>query len=293
MQQRSAEWFAARRGRLTASIVGALLGLAPYMTKADAERAFIRELLGAESEFTGNIATDWGVKHEPEAALAYQFETDSTVVPHGFFKLDDWAGMSPDGLIGDDGLVEIKCPFGLRKDESPKFKSIFSEAQAHYYAQVQFQMYVSGRKWCDFYQWAPGGTSLERVKYDPQWAAEYIPVLANMQDKLTALAMDKKSAKPYLDPLTVTIEDEASSFLLDEYDAIVEKEKAAKERKAQILAELREKSGDRNAEIHGRKLTKVSKAGSISYSKVAKDFVPKGTNLEGYRGKPTEYWQLK
>jgi len=293
MEQRTPEWFEARRGRITASIVGALLGLAPYMSKADAVRTFVREFHSAESEFTGNIATDWGVNHEAEALLSYQFETDNSVVPFGFLQLDHWAGMSPDGLIDEDGLVEVKCPFGLRKEEQPKFKSILAGELDHYYAQTQFQMYVGGRKWCDFYQWTPFGTNLERVHYDERWIAEHLPVLTFQHEELLAICNDKKRSKDHLEPLVTVVLDELAGFLVDEYDALARTEADIKARKAAILDELKGFSNGRNADIGGRKLTNVTRAGSISYAKVVKDFVPKGTDLEKYRGKGTKYWQLK
>jgi len=87
--------------------------------------------------------------------------------------------------------------------------------------------------------------------------------------------------------------DELAGFLVDEYDALARTEAEIKARKAAILDELKEFSNGRNADIGGRKLTNVTRAGSISYAKVVKDFVPKGTDLEKYRGKGTKYWQLK
>jgi len=293
MEQRTPEWFEARRGRITASIAGALLGLAPYMTKEEATRSFVRAFHAAESEFTGNIATEWGVNHEAKALLSYSFETDNIVVPFGFIKLDEWAGMSPDGLIGEDGLVEVKCPFGLRNDSDPKFKSIIDGDLPHYYAQVQFQMYVSGRNWCDFYQFTPFGTRLEHVKYDEAWIAEHLQLLAYQYESMISICNDNKLSKDYLQPLVTVITDEIAGFLIDEYDALARTEADIKVRRAAILKELSDMSGGKNADIDGRKLTNVTRAGSIAYAKVVKEFVPKGTDLEKYRGKGTQYWQLK
>jgi len=158
MEQRSQEWFEARRGRITASSVGAILGNSPNATRADVMRRMVREWHGAENEFTGNIATEYGQRNEAGALAEYMMDTGNKVEAVGFITREDWAGASPDGLIGADGLLEIKCPFGLRDAPSPvPFKSLAD--QQHYYDQVQFQLWVTGRDWCAFYQWAPKGTA--------------------------------------------------------------------------------------------------------------------------------------
>ena len=71
MEQRSEEWFKARKGKLTGSNIGAALGVNPWKTPEDLIRQMVREYHGAESEFTGNIATEHGTLHEPLAILDY------------------------------------------------------------------------------------------------------------------------------------------------------------------------------------------------------------------------------
>jgi predicted phage-related endonuclease len=70
MEQRSAEWHAARVGKITASRVGAILGNSPYKTRDDVMREMVREALGAELEFTGNVATEYGTANEINAMHA-------------------------------------------------------------------------------------------------------------------------------------------------------------------------------------------------------------------------------
>ena len=67
MEQRSPEWFEARKSKVTGSMVGAILGINPWSTPEDAMRTMVRSHFGAESEFTGNIATEYGVINEPNA----------------------------------------------------------------------------------------------------------------------------------------------------------------------------------------------------------------------------------
>src|SRR5690625_4431335 len=162
MKQQTKEWHKARVGKLTASRAGAALGVNPWQKPDDLIRAMVREYHGAEPEFSGNVATQWGHNHEPLAVLDYMSETGVNVVEAGFYihPEHDWLGASPDGFVGEDGLLEIKCPFSLR--DGGVFKKL--EEQLHYYAQIQVQMACTGREWTDFYQWAPHSTSVERVE---------------------------------------------------------------------------------------------------------------------------------
>ena len=117
MEQRSAEWFAARLNRVTGSAIGAILGLSPFATPADVMRRMVREYHGQESEFKGNVATEYGQQNEQNAIADYEMQSGNKVQECGFFVHPDfeWLGASPDGLIGDDGLIEVKCPYGKHK----------------------------------------------------------------------------------------------------------------------------------------------------------------------------------
>jgi len=285
MEQRSEEWFEARRGRVTASLVGGLLGLAPYMKPQEAFRALGRSVHGLSSEFEGNIATEYGTANEPLACAAYEMETGNTVEHVGFVPLDVWAGASPDGLIGEDGLLEIKCPFGKRKDESPEFAS--AADQPHYFAQMQFQMLCTGRTWCDFYQWSPHGSRLERVEFDGDWVAESAPILKEIWEK--AQASDKAE---FDGPLRAQFDTPEAARLVAEYDDLRDAIDNAKDKQKDILARMVEMSGEKNAVIAGRNLTLTKRAGAISYAKAIKELLP-NADLEPYRGKPSQFWGLK
>lgn len=285
MEQRSEEWFAARRGRLTGSMVGAALGVAPYQTKDDCFRALVRDMHGMPSEFHGNIATEYGTNMEDQARTAYELETGNTVEPASFVEHEDWSGASPDGYILDEGLVEIKCPFSKRKDEKPEFASLAD--QPHYFAQVQVQLFVTGREWCDFYQWAPNGSRLERIKYDGAWCNENIP-------RLKAFWMKARFADPadFEGPKRKIVDTPESERLIAEYDELSEAIENAMSRKRDILARLVEMSGSVDAVVSGRNLTLVKRQGAVSYAKALKEIAP-DADLEPYRGKPSESWQLK
>lgn len=286
MEQRTQEWLDARKGRVTASIVGAILGHAPYMKREDALRRMVRDHFGAESEFNGNPATDWGVANESGAIAEFTMETGLTVEPAPFVPYEDWAGASPDGYVSDGSLIEIKCPYSLRNSVLPVFKEC--KDQPHYYDQVQFQLLSTGKKGCHFYQWAPGGTKHEYIALDPQWVAENVVTLkAFYGDFLKAI----EEPSSYLEPKRVAIDTPEAVRLIGEYDDLVDAMEQAKARQSEIIERLSILSEGRNAVIAGRNFTLTSRAGSISYAKAFKELVP-DADLEKYRGKETEFWRL-
>jgi len=157
MQQRSAEWFTARLGRVTASRVadviartknGPSASRSSYMAELICER-----LTGAQAERFTNAAMQWGTDVEPAARDAYAFLHDADVTEIGFVphpSIED-SGASPDGLVGDDGLVEIKCPA-----TATHLDYLLTQAvPAKYVTQMQWQMACTGRAWCDFASFDP------------------------------------------------------------------------------------------------------------------------------------------
>jgi putative phage-type endonuclease len=288
MIQGSDEWHAARRGRVTASTVGAILGLSPYQTRADVLRAMVRASLGAEPEFTGNVATEHGNFHEEGARVEFEMETGLTVEKCGFFPHpeEDWLGASPDGLIGTDGLWECKSPYGLRNDPDPVFKPLWE--LPHYYAQCQIQMHCTGRTHCHFYQWTPHASRTEIVYISPGWLNENLPILRQFYaEYLDAL----KDPSEHLAPLRLVVDTPAAHKAIQEWDELKEQIELLEERKKDLLAELVEMGKGRDAIIAGRKLTKVEKAGSVSYAKVVKEKLP-DLDLTPWTGKPSEYWKI-
>jgi len=155
--QGSVEWKQLRLGRVTASRVSDIVAKtksgysasrANYAAQLIAER-----LTGTPAESFTNAAMQHGTETEPEARDAYCFYQGVTVeqvafVPHQ--KIDQ-AGCSPDGLVGDDGLVEIKCP-----QTATHLETLLGQAvPAKYETQMQFQMACTGRQWCDFVSYDP------------------------------------------------------------------------------------------------------------------------------------------
>ena len=295
VQQRTPEWHAQRAGRITGSRVGAILGLSPWQKADDVLREMVREHHGAEPEFAGNPATDWGNRHETRALLCFMRETGLQVEQCGFFAYGDRMGASPDGLTSDGGVLELKAPYSLRK--GGEFKPLAE--QPHYEAQVCMEMLATGRKHAYFAQYrAPYGDPLshdyvqeavhiERVEFDAGWIDSVLPELDLFYKRLIA-ELDNPD---HLAPLRVSIDTPEAGLLLTELDALRQRQKEDAEREKAIIAQLVAQAGGVNADVCGRKLTLVKRAGAISYAKALQELAP-GADLERWRGKASESWRL-
>lgn len=228
LEQRSEEWFEARRGIVTASVVGSLISVGPPAAESvacpkcgapprcpctsltskkptpmrglhdarlaaaaylppvygvadnDTSRGLVASLVaerltghGDDSAFMSNDM--WrGVVEEPRAVERYAETTGADVTTCGLMIRDDWGfsiGYSPDGLVGDDGLLEVKAP----RAKNQILTVISGEVPAYNIAQIQCGLLVSGRKWLDFIPWY-GGLPLwtKRVYPDPAWQAAIV-----------------------------------------------------------------------------------------------------------------------
>lgn len=156
-EQGSADWFAIRLGKVTASRVSDVIARTksgPSASRANYAAQLIAERLSGEvAESFSNFAMQWGTDQEPDARLAYEFRTDAEVeqiafVPHPTIEM---SGASPDGLVGADGLVEIKCPNTATHLET----LITGTIPGKYETQMLWQMACTGRQWCDFVSYDP------------------------------------------------------------------------------------------------------------------------------------------
>lgn len=149
--QRSEAWFKEREGKLTASTFGQACGLGP-----GSRQQLWRKMMGLEPAFEGNSATDWGTESEPKALQAYASSRIVDIETVGFIAHPElkWLGGSPDLLADNDGMGEIKCPFG---------QEIYPDVPAYYMAQMQGLMEITGRAWCDFIVWTPQRMSVRRI----------------------------------------------------------------------------------------------------------------------------------
>jgi len=157
VEQGTPEWHQLRLGKVTASRVADILAktkTGPSASRSNylIELALQRVTKALEESYT-NSAMEWGIQTEPQARVAYEVKTNNFVDQVAFIDHPTIAnfGCSPDGLVGSDGLIEIKCPnsathWSYIKDNAPPNK---------YFIQMQAKMAVTGAKWCDFVSFDP------------------------------------------------------------------------------------------------------------------------------------------
>lgn len=202
LEQRSEEWFLERAGKVTASRIADVMARVKSGGYGASRANYMAELLVERltekpTERYTNAAMQWGTDTEPLARAAYEFQTENEVKEVGFVLHPTIknAGASPDGTIGSDGLIEIKCP------QTSAHLDFFLDGKIpqKYMLQMQFQMACTGRKWCGF------------VSFDPS-----LP--ANLQMKIVRVERDNA--------LIAEIEDEVTKFLaeLDDKEAQLRKQ---------------------------------------------------------------------
>lgn len=178
-EQRSPEWFAARLGKVTASKVADVIAKTKTGYSASREnymaQLICERMTGQKQESYTNAAMEWGTETEPLARAAYEGFKDVLVdevgiIDHPFLPM---CAASPDGLVSDDGMVEIKCP-----NTATHFDTLLTEKMpSKYLPQVQWQMACANRLWVDFVSFdprAPEGLQLfvTRIERDDKYILE-------------------------------------------------------------------------------------------------------------------------
>jgi putative phage-type endonuclease len=158
IEQGSEEWKIARLGHVTASNMADVMskgkgnseaiGRYKYKVRLVAER-----LTQTAAESFSNAAMEWGIEQEQFACIEYESRLETFVDKTGFWlhPTIQWLGVSPDRLVGDDGLIEVKCP----NTTTHLGYWLENKIPADYYKQIQCQLWVTGRKWCDFVSYDP------------------------------------------------------------------------------------------------------------------------------------------
>jgi len=191
IEQRTTKWFEARLGKVTASRVADVV--ARTRTGWSASRAgYLNQLLA--ERLTGLVGPSpvtavmqWGIDHEDEARLAYQFRRDTDVAIGGFVPHPEIerSGASPDGLIGADGLVEFKCPATTTHLSTLLDRAVPDRHQL----QVLWQLACTGRDWCDYVSYDPrlpesARLFIARVERDDQRIVDLEGMVSDFLDEL-------------------------------------------------------------------------------------------------------------
>lgn len=197
-EQRTDEWFAARLGKVTASRVADLMATTKtgYAASRDNLMAqlVIERLTNHQQESYTNASMQWGTEQEPFARAAYEIATGQMVDECGFVPhptIAD-AGASPDGLVGAEGLVEIKCPNTAGMIDALLTQTV----PGKYNTQMQMQMACTGRAWCDYVVFDPRMPAkaqlfIKRVPRDPDFIkkmeTEIVKFLGELDAKVNQL----------------------------------------------------------------------------------------------------------
>lgn len=212
--QGSEDWLAQRRGMVTASVVGQLV---TSKTIKPADNDYSRALTAL---LVAERITDWtdpvyvsddmlrGHEDEPRAIEAYSEWHGVTVDSVGFMIRDDWGfriGYSPDGLVGDDGLVEVKSPRA-----KTHLRTILSgEVPDRHMAQLQAGLLVSGRKWIDFISYCGGMPMwVKRVEPDEHWFDAIVAAVSQFEETAAEMVAAYRQATDGLPQTERVIEQE-------------------------------------------------------------------------------------
>jgi putative phage-type endonuclease len=191
IEQGTDAWRALRVGKVTASRVADIVrrtktgystSRANYLAELIAEK-----LTGVPAPHFNSVPMQWGTDNEPNARAAYEFKTACEVTPVGFVVhpvIRD-SGASPDGLVGNEGLVEFKCPLTATHIDT----LLSGKIDADYITQMQWQMACTGRKWCDW------------VSFDPRMPESMKLFVKRIERDDTMIAQLEKDVREFLDEL--------------------------------------------------------------------------------------------
>lgn len=292
-QQAALELSAERKGRITASAVGAILGLSKFATADDVLRRMVREHFSAEPEFSGNIATRWGHDNEPQAIDDFAALRDENVFLHDFVSCEIGGvlcGASPDGITESGELIEIKCPYSLR--EQSVIAADFLASHPEYYAQMQWQMICADKPACFFVVWTTAGIDFVRVERESDWLGKNMPRIKEFWDLYKQTIADEKlyaamlasNKKEYVER-----DDDLFVFAAAAYQNAIAEQKLAEEKVEEARKKLLEICTE-NTKGAGITVYKSERKGAVDYKKIPQ---LEGVDLEQYRKKSAQVWTIK
>ena len=191
--QGSPEWFAARIGSIGgSSIASVVAGGQGKMRKSLLYRLAGEILSGVKYEGYKNADMDRGIEQETDARNVYAMEREIEVQQIGLVKMDEFTHYSPDGLVGDDGLIEIKCVIPSVHIETIDTEKI----DGGYIKQIQWGLFITQRQYCDFISWSPLVTDypiwIKRVERDEKVIKDLNDGADKFIDELKSLVLKIK-----------------------------------------------------------------------------------------------------
>jgi len=202
IEQRTDAWLTERCGKVTASAIYKVM--ARTKTGYGADRAnyhaqlVAERLTGCPAENFTNAAMQWGIDTEEQARAMYSLEVGEPVLETGFHPHPEIAlsGASPDGLVGDTGLVEIKCPNTATHIATLTGAGI----DRKYLLQMQWQMACTGREWCDF------------ASFDPRLPMEMQLHVRRVERDAELLAEIESEVTKFLTEVAATVEQLSATY---------------------------------------------------------------------------------
>jgi putative phage-type endonuclease len=286
------ELSAERKGRITASAVGAILGLSKFATPDDVLRRMVREHFDEEKEFVGNIATRWGHDNEPKA-IADSEQFCGKIIAHDFVSCEIdgvLCGASPDGVSERNYLVEIKCPYSLR-DQSVIAADFLGE-HPEYFAQTQWQMICADKQSCLFVVWTTQGIDFVRVERESDWLDKNMPRIKAFYDLYCETIADEKLYAPHLQSNKKEYaerDDDLFVFAALAYQNAIAEQKLAEEKVEEARKKLLEICTE-NTKGAGVTVCQSERKGAVDYKKIPQ---LEGVDVEQYRKKSTTVWTIK
>ena len=196
IEQGTPEWHQLRLGKVTASRVADILAKTKTGPSASRQNYLIelalQRVTGSTEPSYSSPSMEWGTKTEPQARVAYEVKSGNFVDQVAFIDHPsiEWFGCSPDGLVNDRGLIEIKCPNSATHWEYFKAK----KPPQKYVIQMQAQMSVTGRDWCDF------------VSFDPRFPDKSQLLIASVPRDNEFILYMETEIKQFLDEVAVEVQ---------------------------------------------------------------------------------------
>lgn len=187
-EQGTESWLRDRIGHLTASRMCDVLAATkngPSASRKNYTAQLVAErLTGVRQDSFTNSAIEWGTLNESFARSEYEIRVGDLVVQCGFVKHPriEWCGASPDGIVGDDGLTEFKCPNTATHIEY----LLAGKPPAKYKPQMLLQLACTQRQWCDF------------VSYDPRMPEEHKLFIVRFEPKPSEIEEIESAAREFL-----------------------------------------------------------------------------------------------
>lgn len=278
-----------RTGRITGSRIAGVLGISPYDTADDVLREMVRQTFGADQEFTGNRATEWGRDHEPHGIAEWQWRNGQNLYRTGedqqFVRhpLVDYLGVTPDGLTADGNVVEVKCPLwgGYTVWQDVPW----------YEAQCRLTADAVQADWVDFVVWRPEGAVISRIEHDPWWLESVMPTLEAFMARYEQTVADEKLHAPMLEPLGDVRTDPEWSEAATRYREALALERAAAVHTTEARQALLALT-DKPAKGAGVSVSRSVRRGTVDYRQALAELAP-GADVESYRKDESVVWAVR